>query len=586
MGRVSDNHDGAVNSICFCDDIRVFCSSSQDCRVKFWDLGKRLVRTIHLNTPTCGVVQNGGPGDVLMAQNHYLLTIPLRIWNEGDLLGDLKKQIENTAAELNLMSLAVASSESMNDGDSADLSAINTATTATGQGESYLGTADGTTAVEEGKTSSIQQDNTDEKSVTSSRRNSRRNSRRMSRGLSNSLNNSIDKRDETLARKDKRRSSFQSISVPMTSGVPSAPDPDAANREAAELEEKVLLPQLEARQFEFVKVRSRSPSPSPPPRSPSPSPPVDEVDPLIQTDSVYSRMQQFSQSLGENSLDDQRHSEPFVYDVLHPKFLLHKKPSARPIQLEDLEKNFSSYLSRFNAIKANVGKTTSLFPALGAQQGSIKPTQSILMESNINDMKRPVSFGLSPRARLTLLSSQPVEISPPPQLIGNGNGTGDSDKAFNEAVQNAINSAHASKTQESVIYNAAINMKVSDSYRKHRENLKTARNQRIENLTKFSSVTLDELKRKWNNSKTQPQVIMESENETFTLTDDDDERSESTCLTGIERSSLSKSKDEQADKSVSQHSSYENLVESNAPIPPTTSKPSQDNLRRRISIKP
>lgn len=97
--KAGESHHEKVSSLTFCDELRIYFTCSVDGRVKIWDYEKRLVRTIALNQATCAVVSNGSVGDVVMAQNHYLLTIPKRIWDEDDILLRLRAEFESLAAE-------------------------------------------------------------------------------------------------------------------------------------------------------------------------------------------------------------------------------------------------------------------------------------------------------------------------------------------------------------------------------------------------------------------------------------------------------------------------------------------------------
>jgi WD40 repeat protein len=86
----SENHDARVNHICFCDDMRIYISCSQDSTVNFWDYEKRLIRSIIFNIVSNCLALNGRLGDVIIGQNQYLLTIPRRIWDEDDFVNSVK----------------------------------------------------------------------------------------------------------------------------------------------------------------------------------------------------------------------------------------------------------------------------------------------------------------------------------------------------------------------------------------------------------------------------------------------------------------------------------------------------------------
>lgn len=88
--RHGQNHEQRVLSVCFDDALKVYMSCSQDSTVKVWDYEKRLVRTVVLNNPSSSVACNGNPGDVVVTQGTYLLTIPRAYWDEGDALQQLR----------------------------------------------------------------------------------------------------------------------------------------------------------------------------------------------------------------------------------------------------------------------------------------------------------------------------------------------------------------------------------------------------------------------------------------------------------------------------------------------------------------
>jgi hypothetical protein len=91
--RSDNSHTDEVTSINFCDELRIFITSSKDCTINIWNYKKEFVRTIILNQHTPSVVFNGHNGDILLSQRTYVLRIPSTIWDNGIL--DIINAIED-----------------------------------------------------------------------------------------------------------------------------------------------------------------------------------------------------------------------------------------------------------------------------------------------------------------------------------------------------------------------------------------------------------------------------------------------------------------------------------------------------------
>ena len=75
-----EQHTDEVMSISFCDDLKVYCSSSRDHSIKVWDLGNRLINRITLNKIPKICFFNGPSGDIVIAQGIYMLKVALTTW--------------------------------------------------------------------------------------------------------------------------------------------------------------------------------------------------------------------------------------------------------------------------------------------------------------------------------------------------------------------------------------------------------------------------------------------------------------------------------------------------------------------------
>lgn len=470
VGRVSENHDQAVTGLCFCDEVRVLCSSSMDCRVKFWDFDKRLVRTILLNLPTCGVIQNGKPGDVVMAQNHYLLTIPKRIWDEGDILDDMRQQSQNTAADTKTTLEDQIDEQKQNRNDT------SAAGPAVGNShESGKGFLPPPIAL---PTEDNRQNQPIVSATPSNRKNpGRRSSRRGSKAIATL--DSDTQSDAGVSRKsDKRRTSFGSmLSEPAEDATPQN---DAAAF-TEEMEQQVLLPQLQAAQFQYLKGQKGA---------------IQEENSV---ESVYSRMQQYSSVDGDKSKTAayrHRPSDPFIFDTLHPRFLLHKKPPARAMQLEEVE-DFSSYLTNLNSLKNTESQNNNFLNAglVRYRENSLNAQQKNFVAEQPGESKarRIAQFGLSPRARMTLINSKPMETGLQVSAsLSKSDEAGQSTSELVNAVKGVAANSYMAKAKENIICSMAIAMKVSSNYRNHRKSIMQARQDRFNMLKERTSVLVAE----------------------------------------------------------------------------------------------
>ncbi|RYH28853.1 hypothetical protein EON65_10630 [archaeon] len=467
VGKVSESHDQMVTGLCFCDEVRVLCSSSLDCRVKFWDFDKRLVRTILLNLPTCGVIQNGKPGDVIMAQNHYLLTIPKRIWDEGDILDDLRQQVSNTQPDTKTIEQEIGDQKQM-----------QKQSPLVAQPNEYVKIPPALSLPSESRREEDSQHPVVSATPSNRKAAGRRNSRRGSKATTPDSDSQSD--SGSLRKVDKRKISFGSL-LPDPCNDPAPQSNVAAFTD--EMEQQVLLPQLQAAQFQYLKGQKG----------------VVLEESCVE--SVYSRMQQYSSVDGgkHQACTSRQHrpSDPFIFDTLHPRFLLHKKPPARAMQLEEVE-NFSSYLTQLNSNKTSESQNTNLLNAglVRYRESSLSSTQQrsfVAEQPGDSKARRIAQFGLSPRARITLINSKPIETGTQASAsFIKSDESGQSTGEMVNAVKGAAASTYLAKAKENIICSLAIAMKVSSNYRNHRKSIIQARHDRFDLLRQRASMLVSE----------------------------------------------------------------------------------------------
>ena len=75
-----EQHIGEVCSLSFCDELKVYASSSVDGQLKVWDLGNRLLDRVLLNKDPKVCFFNGGLGEIVVGQGNYLLKVTKDTW--------------------------------------------------------------------------------------------------------------------------------------------------------------------------------------------------------------------------------------------------------------------------------------------------------------------------------------------------------------------------------------------------------------------------------------------------------------------------------------------------------------------------
>jgi len=76
-------HKAAITALAFSDEMKIYASCSADQVIMIWTLDKQYIRSIGYSMPLKSVIFNGPPGDLVISQNNYLLTVPTGIWNAG-----------------------------------------------------------------------------------------------------------------------------------------------------------------------------------------------------------------------------------------------------------------------------------------------------------------------------------------------------------------------------------------------------------------------------------------------------------------------------------------------------------------------
>eukprot|EP01033_Poteriospumella_lacustris_P001795 gene1795-1301_t len=134
-----------------------------------------------------------------------------------------------------------------------------------------------------------------------------------------------------------------------------------------------------------------------------------------------------------------------VLDVLHPRFVVHDKPPARMVKLEDVDRHLRHLQQR----------------VLQQQQ--------------------------HPRARLTLMHSSPAQQALH-QAAANPSLTDFSSASKRSAFDAAHQQHQQLQAQETMILNMALGMKVSSQYKQHRQSINAVRQQRLSVMNRRVSV--------------------------------------------------------------------------------------------------
>eukprot|EP01042_Synura_sphagnicola_P023012 gene23012-29337_t len=160
-----------------------------------------------------------------------------------------------------------------------------------------------------------------------------------------------------------------------------------------------------------------------------------------------------------------------VLDVLHPRFVVHDKPPARMVKLEDVDRHLRHLQQRVLQQQQQQQQQ----PQQQQQQQAPPPSN----EPAHGSEDRPhASFGLSPRARLTLMHSSPAQQALH-QAAANPSLTDFSSASKRSAFDAAHQQHQQLQAQETMILNMALGMKVSSQYKQHRQSINAVRQQRL-----------------------------------------------------------------------------------------------------------
>lgn len=591
--RSSENHDYAVNAICFCDDLRVYVTCGKDYTVNFWDYEKRLVRSVVLNMPSCGLVLNNQIGDVIISQNHYLLTVPRRTWDEDDILStmaydnndqgvvgegesvlakkfesaDSEKKVEQEqSSTMKQAGPMVERSETNDKNDDAtsvrnnDRRRSSNVTMGSNKFSANVTVANDTlsviSAISEGtyensekeeskkgipnfmQTSSPPPSNNAKKLSIAERRMSRRivqleSKKRFANQIKRKSSNSSapmpflfnqNKNDGEMSATIEEATSADEEDDYTKTKLPTEKNFDRVIDSMKDLfEREVVLPHLQDKTFEVIgkltkgtkKIKDSTASSSAiiAAKYENSSIQRQSLEHSHQTHSHHqyqpqpppSSIQSLSMTMEENrqpSISPHKPTRPSSsshdpnsgsYDTLHPKFLLHKKPPARAMKLEDIQEKLQEYKYRINQ--------ESNAPDAEKIKAQYAPTTRV-------HARRFAQFGLSPRARLTLLNSHEV---PPPS---NRNSAVDTTTSRKASIFSSVGIDFSSPTetdklveanlelklQEQLVVGLGLGMKVSNQYKLQRMNMKkndafSILNQKMKSLSKLTEEdnnTLDE----------------------------------------------------------------------------------------------
>lgn len=554
--KSGESHALSVMSLCFCDDLRIYYTASLDGKVKIWDYEKRLIRTIALNLPSCAVVPNGNVGDIVMAQNHYLLTIPKRIWNEDEILETMRLEFEATANEdipeniLDEVSRQKSQSQARQQQEYSEI-APEDSERQEGRGRAMsnasnegAGSDNELDHAQTGSSSPTQKDQLHRHSISDRRSSSRNPSKadiaaddnstpvgRIKRNSSFQRSsgehfvrkasisiNSRRKASLSMARGSVRHNAVQLDAASPTGGTESSATAmdgshlrgnlGGKSRESSveqvqiqqaemerqvndAIEREVLLPTLQQHKYRFVS--------GSPPRVPLSQPESSSKSSVLRDASVASHSThphhpshstagsgqvRFQVSMPEKTYEQEISQSYYdvhhlpaasqiaskeVLDVLHPRFLLHDKPPARMVKLEDVDRHLRQLQQKMIARNSSVTAPTG-----DDNRGATNSSDQVFAVENLE--RRSAQFGLSPRARLTLMHSSPLQssfASGVEELIHNPS-------ASKRSAFEAAHQQHKQlQAQQSTILNMALGMKVSQQYKQHRQSLNVAREQRM-----------------------------------------------------------------------------------------------------------
>lgn len=93
-------HKDKITSVHFSEALELYVTASLDSTILIFNYKKMVVRCVHLNIPTTSAVFIGNDGYILMSQQHYLLKISKKTWNQGHLLESLHEAYDPWQIEL------------------------------------------------------------------------------------------------------------------------------------------------------------------------------------------------------------------------------------------------------------------------------------------------------------------------------------------------------------------------------------------------------------------------------------------------------------------------------------------------------
>lgn len=612
--KSGESHTMSVSALCFCDDLRLYFTTSVDGRIKIWDYEKRLIRSIALNLSSCAVVPGPLPGDVIISQNFYLLTVPKRIWNEDDVLETMRAEFEANANEdipeniideiIQQKSQALAKlqhqqsmhhnggggggddpattttnggvppprirRESQLDGDEAPSDdeqqpsppAAGAAVTAAGGGLHRPSISDRRSSRHPSKPQVDDPATDDTPAASTGSRNPpppllRHGGTTVGgdtlaarKASSSILVTSRRKASMSMARNSMYHSASNSNNNnnggaamlpnglgPMGAGVNShgadgaatsghndlghrssfaahgrkdsheavhggAPNNSSQQQVLESFERELLLPVLQKQQFRFVSGAGTGAGPGASSVSASSSiatteawPPQQQPPSLSLVGSDYYAPHQPAASTTSVRFQETQYAQPKpppssyssssaaassmrsdVLDVLHPRFVVHEKPPARMVKLEDVDRHLRHLQQRVLQQQQ---------PQQQPQQQQPPPTSNDSGNEDVVDRPQ-ASFGLSPRARLTLMHSSPAQ-----QALhqAHNNPLTDFSSASKRSAFDVAHQQHQQlQAQETMILNMALGMKVSNQYKQHRQSINAVRQQRLSVMNRRLSV--------------------------------------------------------------------------------------------------
>eukprot|EP01034_Spumella_vulgaris_P023478 gene23478-29696_t len=473
--RHGQNHENRVSSICFNDTIRVYMSCSLDSTVKIWDYEKRLVRTVVLNNPSSSVACNGIPGDVVITQGTYLLTIPRVYWDEGDALQLLRNAKDPW--DVHDDTLAGVPTSSTAENVSAEKQHSSDRRRSSADHRSRNGSVD-TEGSMTGSLDSLGEDSLH--SVDSRKRRASTHNHNLSFVQSGGRKASVSFARNTRSTGLASSNLVNKFGLPVTVKSGHSFVTQQKKRISIDDIENELLPKL---QLQFIRSINNANN-----LTNSTQYTATSIEDMNSLDSSH-RGGNFTLTNNDWTTLSQKvvvtanaPNDSKSIDVLHPRFLLHKKPTAKTFRFEDLnlsqpqhakqghnhhDDNEKTGVSRSEALSfadpnqyltrsgsnlshSSTNERVSSADTKFRHRFSVSATpNSKLLESDLSVepvvtspvSRRSAQIGLSPRAQLTLLNS-------------------------NEK----ITSAAAREQQDQIIF-ATLGMRVSAHYKRHRESL-------------------------------------------------------------------------------------------------------------------